>query len=584
MKPTLDISRSWGPLIALALAACTGRIGTTPGDKAGTGAAPGGGVQGTGGSQASGGFGNVVGSGGSGQGTGANVGAGGSVAAQCDGLTARRVRRLSIREYSNVVLDLLGLTAQQETLSTLPTEPPVAGFDNQDAALFVSPDLQETISDLAAQLATEANPTTLAPCATAGGSTSCLQTFTSSFASKAYGRPLTTQELASANAVAAMGQDYATSVRLVVEMVLQSPYTLYVTELGPDTAAPSTQPVPLTPYEVASQLSFMLTGHRPDSTLLAAAQSNALVKASDLQQQVQRLLPTAQGISQLSLFIKGWLDQTDQMSDIPKDPGVYPQFTPAVATAMQQELDQFVTTQLAGGNGTLSNFLTATSTNVPAALAPIYGTDLTASGLDPKHRKGILSLPAVLTYNSSNISSGPIQRGLLVVRQLLCKNIPPPPADVLNQVALMPVDTTDTTMTTRQKFEAHLNMPSCSACHSQFDPFGFGMEDMDGIGRFRATDNGKPVDSTGMLTGTDVDGTFEGPADLSTKLAASKTAADCMVSHFFNFAQARDPGPSDQCVLQDWSNTFAQGGGRIADLVNAAVGDQRFAYRKDDRL
>jgi hypothetical protein len=138
-------------------------------------------------------------------------------------------------------------------------------------------------------------------------------------------------------------------------------------------------------------------------------------------------------------------------------------------------------------------------------------------------------------------------------------------------------------MTTRAKFEAHLTQPSCSACHSSFDPIGFGLEDMDGLGRFRTTENGLPVDSTGALTSTDVDGPFEGPAALSAKLAQSKDLADCMVSHFFNFAQSRDAGDSDQCVLQAWSDTFGKGGGKIGDLVSAYIAHPNFAFRKDDR-
>jgi hypothetical protein len=498
------------------------------------------------------------------------------------GLTSRRLRRLSRREYTNVIGDLLGAKAQQEALAALPEEPTVGGFDNQDAALFVSPSLQETLADLAAQLANETDPATLAPCGTAGGSTGCLQTFIQAFAMKAYGRPLSTSELAAANALGAMGQDYATQVRLIVEMMLQSPYTIYASELGPDGAAPSAQPVPLTPYEMASQLSLLLTGRRPDAQLVAAAQSTGLAKVTDIQQQVQRLLPTAQGQAQLSLFINGWLNM-GPMSGVPKSPNVYPDFTVALATAMQQEFDQFVTAQLNGGNGTLTSFMTATSGNVPAALKPIYGADLLATGPDPKHRGGIVSLPAVLAYNSSDISSGPIQRGLLVRRQLLCQNVPPPPANVLLQIATAPVDTIDATTTTREKFEAHVTHASCAACHAAFDPIGFGLEDMDGLGRFRTTENGLPVDSSGALTGTDVDGAFEGPADLSRKLSQSQDLASCMVSHFFNFAQARDPGPSDQCVLHSWSAKFTQGGGRINDLVNAYVADKSFAFRKDDR-
>jgi len=598
-------SRMGSALAALSLAACTGNIagggstnggGNASGNSTGSTSSGGargsgtGGVKaagGSGGNQIGGGSGATTGQGGSGGitiSTGSGGSGGGTVAA-CDGLTSRRVRRLSIREYSNVVNDLLGATAKTESLAALPAEPTVGGFDNQNTALFVSSDMQGNLADLAAQLASEANPTTLAPCATTGGSAACLQTFINSFGTKAYGRPLTTAEVAAATTLAGMGQDYATSVRLIVEMMLQSPSMVYISELGADTAAPSAQPVPLTPYEIASQLSFVLTGTRPDSTLLTAAQSG-FANPSDIQAQVQRLMPTAAAQSQLALFIKGWLN-IGPMSDISKSPDVYPEYTPALATAMQQELDQFITAQLNNGNGTLSGFMTATSANVPPALKPIYGADLLASGPNPTHRKGILSLPAVLTYNSSDISSGPIQRGLLVRRTLLCQDVPPPPADVLQQVALMPVDTTDTTMTTRQKFEAHLNMPSCSACHTLFDPIGFGLEDMDGLGRFRTTENGMPVDSSGTLTvpsESSISGAFEGPADLSSKLAQSTTLAGCMVSHFFNFAQSRDPGPTDQCVVQDWTNSFVQGGGRITDLVNNYVVHQDFAFRKDDRL
>jgi len=462
-----------------------------------------------------------------------------------------------------------------------PAEPTVGGFDNQSDAVFVSPSLQENVANLAAQLASEADVTALAPCATAGGSTACLQTFIRSFGAKAYGRALKDAEATAATTMAAMGQDYATSVRLVVEMVLQSPHTLYVTELGSDTAAAG-QPLALTPEELASQLSFMLAGTRPDQTLSAAAQSTGFKTAADIQAQAQRLLAMPSGKAQLSRFITGWLDM-GPLAEISKAEDVYPEFTPLVVNAMQQEFDRFVTQQLDGGNGTLSGFMTAISSNVPSDLSAIYGADLQPSGLNPQHRRGILSLPAVLAYHSSDVSSGPVQRGLLVRRQLLCQYVPPPPASVLDQIAKMPIDPNDTSMTTRHKFEAHLNDASCAACHSTFDPIGFGMEDMDGLGRFRTTENGLTVDSSGALTNTDVDGPFEGPAALSMKLAQSNQLATCMVAHFFSFALAREPESNDQCVVQAWSAKFAQGGGRINALIDSYVTDKTFAYRKDDR-
>jgi hypothetical protein len=562
-------------LLALTLGACTGVVSTSGGTKDNHSTAPGSAGAGSGGGASS------VGA----AGAASLVACDGSAQSEAQGLTARRVRRLAKREYTNVINDLLGAKAQQEALTALPDEPLAGGLDNQSAVLFVDSSLQENISNLAAQLAAESDPTTLAPCATAAGTPACLQTFIGSFASKAYGRPLSATELAAASTLAAAGQDYPTQVRLIVEMVLQSPYMIYTSELGPDGNAPSTQPVPLTQYEIASQLSFMLIGGRPDATLMAAAVANGLTKAADIQAQVARLLPTAPGQAALARFINGWLNMSPiSLTDVPKDPGIYPQFTGDVASAMQQEYDQFVTAQLNGGNGTMAGFFTAMSSNVPAALKSIYGTDLLANGApDPKHRKGILSLPAVLATASDPDNSGPVQRGLLIRRQLLCQTVPPPPANVLTQIANMPIDATDTTQTTRQKLDAHLTEPSCAACHTAFDPIGYGLEDMDALGRFRSTENGLPVDSSGALTGTDVDGAFEGPADLSTKLAQSKMIQSCMVSHFFNFAQARDAAPSDQCVLQDWSTKFAAGGGRISDLVATYVAHPSFAYRKDDR-
>jgi hypothetical protein len=603
IKSTLGIARSrvrWlrRGLLGLALAGCTGQVGGAM--LAGNGST---------GASASG-SGNGSGTGG---GTGASagtsvagVGSDGGPAGPCVGLTSRRVRRLAMREYANVVGGLLGAAAEQQVVAAWPAEPPVNGFDNQDIALFISPSLQETISDLALQLSTAVTATTVAPCATTGGSATCLQSFIKSFTEQAYGRPITAAENASYVALAGTAPDYATSVQMIVEMVLQSPYTLYVSELGPDDGivasadggsvtgpdggalvgqgggAPSLPAVLLTPYEIASQISFMVTGTRPDATLLQAAQTAGFNNASDIQTQVQRLLVTAPGQASLARFITGWMDM-GPMSTVPKSPDVYPEYTQTLAAAMQQEFDTFVSTQLNGGNGTLSDFLTATSTNIPAALDSVYGSDLLKSGqLDPTRRKGLLSLPAVLTYNSNDINSGPIERGLLVRRQLLCQVVLPPPAVALAAIAANPF-TLDAGITTREFFETHASQPACSGCHAQFDPIGFGLEDMDGMGRFRSTDNGLPVDSSGQLTATDVDGTFTGPAQLSVLLSQSQEVASCMVNHFFNFDQARDPVAADSCTIQNWATQFSQGGGKIIDLVNASVADRTFVYREDDR-
>jgi hypothetical protein len=501
----------------------------------------------------------------------------------CDGLTPRRLRRLSVREYANVVGDLLGPAAAAEVASALPLEPRLGGFDNQDSALFVSAAFQESVAALAEKLAKAAQPADLWSCDTPAGSAACLESFLASFATKAYGRPPAEDELTRLRAAAATGEDYATSLRLVVEVVLQSPHTLYLSELGP-IGAPATpgQPLRLTPDEVASQLSFLLTGSRPDEQLRAAAASTRFAKPQDIQQEAVRLPAASSSLRELRRFVFGWLDM-EAIAQAPKSTEAFPELSEQVVAAMQQELDAFVDAQLEGA-GTITGFLTATPSSVARELLPIYGSDYDAArGFDPARRVGVLSLPGFLTYHASQQHSGPVERGLFVRRQLLCTDIPPPPAAVLERLANNPLDDVDRTKTTRQKYEVHLDDSSCSGCHRQFDPIGFGMEEMDGIGRFRTTENGLPVDSTGELSGTDVDGPFEGVAQLSGKLAQSEMLRACAVNHFFRFATARPAEAADACVVDDWAKTFSQGGGKIADLIGAYVAHASFALRRDDR-
>jgi hypothetical protein len=255
---------------------------------------------------------------------------------------------------------------------------------------------------------------------------------------------------------------------------------------------------------------------------------------------------------------------------------------------MQEEFDAFVDVNVAGGQGTLSALMSATSARIPAALAPIYGSELTSgpggtATLDPRHRRGILALPALLTYHSADQHSGPIERGLLVRRQLLCQEIPPPPPSVLQQVAANPIDSGDTARTTRMKYEQHKTQPFCTSCHQQFDVIGFGMEEMDGLGRYRTTENRLPVDSSGQLDATDVDGPFNGVVELSNKLAGSELFATCFVHQFFRFAEAHAPVDSDQCAIDAWTKAFRGSGGRISELFASYVSDPGFAVRKEDR-
>jgi hypothetical protein len=75
--------------------------------------------------------------------------------------------------------------------------------------------------------------------------------------------------------------DYPSTVRLLIEAMLQSAPFLYHWELGPAAPLLEGKLVRLGPYEVASRLSYFMWGSMPDQALLDAAGANQL--ANELQ-------------------------------------------------------------------------------------------------------------------------------------------------------------------------------------------------------------------------------------------------------------------------------------------------------------
>lgn len=81
------------------------------------------------------------------------------------------------------------------------------------------------------------------------------------------------------------------------------------------------------------------------------------------------------------------------------------------------------------------------------------------------------------------------------------------------------------------------------------DPLGFAFEHFDGIGRFRTTDQGQPVDATGNFIATrDIDGPFDGIEGLAERLLDSSEVEDCVISQYFRYAMRRGQEDADICV------------------------------------
>jgi hypothetical protein len=111
------------------------------------------------------------------------------------------------------------------------------------------------------------------------------------------------------------------------------------------------------------------------------------------------------------------------------------------------------------------------------------------------------------------------------------------------------------------------------------DPIGFGFESFDAIGHFRTADNGKPVDASGNLTDTDVDGDFNGVVELGQKLAKSEASRACFAGNWLEYAMGRAVDDAAACALRALAPDFIAGKSSVRDLIIALVSSDVFVKR-----
>jgi hypothetical protein len=113
------------------------------------------------------------------------------------------------------------------------------------------------------------------------------------------------------------------------------------------------------------------------------------------------------------------------------------------------------------------------------------------------------------------------------------------------------------------------------------DPIGLGFEAFDHYGRPRAMEAGKPVDASGTLVGSgDRDGPFADARDLLGRLSTSRRAAECFVSHSFEYWMGRKAAVSDGFALSRAATGYETAGGDYTALLKAFFSSDSFLTRK----
>jgi hypothetical protein len=130
----------------------------------------------------------------------------------------------------------------------------------------------------------------------------------------------------------------------------------------------------------------------------------------------------------------------------------------------------------------------------------------------------------------------------------------------------------------REAMTRHRANPSCASCHARMDPIGFAMEHFDAVGRWRDTDGGQTIDSTGVFP----DGTkFDGVAGLKRELMRHpEQFAGTVAERLLMYAVGRNlqyyDAPSVRAILRD----AAPARYTLASLVLGVVKSRPFQMRE----
>jgi hypothetical protein len=496
------------------------------------------------------------------------------------------MRRLTASQFRHSLQALLG-----ETVSIGDIEPDAraSGLAVVDAASVITSatgveQYHAAIEGALAQVfASEQSRAALLGCVPALSATdACTRDFLTRFGKLALRRTLSATELERyvglATSAGTTLNDPLLGIQWALTALLESPKFLYRTELG----APSlerTDANALSPLELASKMAFFLWDGPPDAELIDKAESGALGSSESLRTEAERLLTLPEGRRAISGFARDlyWVDRLDTVA---KDATLYPAFTATLRSAMKQEFLLKWEDVVFDQDVSAFELFRTRRTQVNAELASLYGLDVPGATADTfvatelpadSERIGVFGSAGWLSLFGNQKKGSATLRGKFVREVVLCNEIPDPPDNIDTNLQ---DPEPGVVLTQREILAQHATQPACAACHSLMDPIGFAFEHFDGIGAYRTTDAGKPIDATGSLNGVSYDG-LPGLVDV---LVAEPQTQSCLVEHLYSYALGALNTPGEQEAVASLSANFAATGSHIKPLLVELVASEGFRF------
>ena len=493
---------------------------------------------------------------------------------QSTGARDEWIRRLTQEEYIATVLATTGINIREEARQLLPPDLRADGFSNTAYNLGVDLKHIDAFAQLAEKIVGQMNIAEFAK------QFSNRRKLTDNDMKTLIGRigkwilrgPLDDYEISLyqgvTTTVASAGGDFDEAVGLVVEAMLQSPRFLYRMEnqIGPGGL------LPISDYELASRMSYIVWGSSPDRELMKLAEQGVLSDSEIFDQQIQRMLDDPQARAQSQRFLIDWL-HLDRLSNLKPNAKRYPNWSPELAADMRAETLAFFDEVIWNQRLPLSNLLNAQFSFMTPALAEHYGIPPKPNG-DPSrsvkydlsrvtHRGGVLTQGSTLTVGGDDASM--VTRGLLVMHELLRGVVkdPPPCVDTT------PVPT-EPGVTQRTIAMNRIQNTNCGGCHSRFEPLAFGLEPFDGLGSFHQKDeHGNVLHEDGeiLFPGESKPVPFQTTAQLMDLLAKSPRVQQSLTWKLTQFALGRPLDASDVREIESIHSAAAEAGGRYTDVL-----------------
>ena len=496
-----------------------------------------------------------------------------------------RARLMTGDQYANTIAQIFGADVGA---SVIPPVPPLARTDGllASGAAFVGvtsdqiQQIQQAASSIAAKVVDETHRGFLIPCAPVSptaADAACAGDFLRTTARFLYRRPVDETKVAElvdvAGEAALQTGDFYAGLSLALEAMLINPAFLFIVDRAePDPERPGHER--LDAYSLASRLSYFLWNAAPDDELLLAAESGDLHTRDGLRRQVDRLLSSSRLESGMRAFFDDMM-AFDEFDSLAKDPTVYPMVTGATLADAREQTLLTVIDHAISKERDYRDLFTSRETFMSTHLGAVYGVPTTHGWVPyefPQEgpRRGLLTQMSFLAAHSHAVRSSPTLRGRALRELFLCQKVPDPPPNVdfsaLEEAGDVP--------TARERLDVHNTNPSCAGCHLITDPIGLSLENFDGAGRYRETENGARLDIRGELDGA----VYEDVAGLTSALREHPKLPYCLVNRLYAYGTG---GPvtlkDDRDILKYFTDRFAGHGYTVPDLLREMALSRAFS-------